>query len=191
MRKGVLLAMLAGVLAAGLVLLVWTATREEYRMPSASMEPTIRAGALLVVDTSAYRGRAPMVGDVVVFRTPFAEDELQVKRIAAIGPAEVNLLPDGALVVDQESAPRRRIDDRTFEEAFGSRRHRIRWDDDRPPGGYPPGPWPVFDGKLFLLGDNRQNSHDSRHWGPIDRAAIVGRVTHVYSAGGGAPRGVD
>jgi len=183
-RRRVLLVTIAAALFAGAGVAVWSATREVYRMPSASMEPAIPAGARLVVDTAAYTNRGPRMGDIVAFRAAFAEDQVLVERIVAVGPAEVDLLPDGTLLVDHESAPRAPMDEGTFEEKIGSRRHRVLWDPETPPHGYPPGPWPVFDGKLFLLGDNRQSAHDSRYWGPIERRAIVGKVTHVYDAAG-------
>lgn len=189
MRKRILLLTFLATFAAGVGILVWTATRTVYRMPSASMLPTIPVGARLVVDTAAYANRAPRPGDIVVFHAPFEENETFVKRVIAIGPAEVDLLADGTLLVDQEPMPRANLEGHTWEERLGSRRFRTLWDPTDTGGAYPPGPWPVFDGKIFLLGDNRQSSHDSRYWGPVDRSAIIGKVTHVDS--GGADRAVN
>jgi signal peptidase I len=171
-------------MAAALGLLLWRATREAITMPTAAMEPTIALGAELVVDTAAYGHRGPRAGEVVAFHPAFDESAVLVLRIVAVGPAEVELLADGTLVVDHESAARTPIEDGTFEEKIGHRRHRIAWDPSEAPGNYPPPPWPVFDGKLFLLGDNRQDAHDSRYWGPIERSAIVGKVTHAVDARG-------
>ncbi len=184
---------LASAFAVGIALLVWSATRTTYRMPSGSMEPTIHAGERLVVDTSAYASRPPHAGDVVVFRAPFDETTLFVKRVAAIGPAEVNLAADGTLIVDgapvgREAAgeievadgPGRRERYAAHWEKQGRHRYKVLWRTEDADLGHPEGPWPVVDGKIFLLGDNRRNSHDSRYWGPIEQSGVIGQVEAVY-----------
>jgi len=103
-----------------------------YAIPSASMEPTLRAGDHIVV--TPYHG-APQRGDVIVFHAPASSDELMVKRIAGT-PGDAVEAGGGRVVV-------------------------------------------VPAGCYFVVGDNRQNSFDSRNWGPLPRNLIVGRARLV------------
>lgn len=103
-----------------------------YSIPSASMEPTLRAGDHIVV--TAYHG-APKRGDVIVFRAPVSSDELMVKRIAGT-PGDAVEAGAGRVVI-------------------------------------------VPAGCYFVVGDNRQDSFDSRNWGVLRRDLIVGRARLV------------
>jgi signal peptidase I len=196
---------LASAFAVGLAIWIGSATRTAYRMPAGSMEPAIHAGERLVVDTSAYASRAPRAGDVVVFHVPFDETALFVQRVAAVGPAEVNLREDGTLVIDGEPVDREAAGEIEVEdepghreryaahwEKHGRHRYKVLWRPGEGNLGYPEGPWPVHEDRVFLLGDNRLNSHDSRYWGPVERSAIVGRVEAAYlGEEGDAVRRID
>lgn len=128
---------------------------EPVRIPSDSMAPTLIRGDQVVLDHRAF---IPARGDLVAFADPTgaAEDGLVVKRVAAVAGDQVGL-EDGVLVVN--GAP--------VVEPYA--------DQSRLDGVYL-GPLTVPPGRLFVLGDNRGDSVDSRHFGPIDADSVVGRI---------------
>jgi len=166
-----------------------------YTMSSASMEPTLREGDIVMVDGArANCGRTDMkVGDVVVFRRP-GEAAPYMHRIVA-GPGQTVAMQDGLLMIDGQAAARRPLGSVTvpntpvrvteFEETLpNGARHRI----------YDLGPTGELDnvrattlaaGSWYLMGDNRDNAADSRVKGPVagqDICAVV--LKTVYSKDG-------
>ena len=126
------------------------------RVEGRSMEPTLHDQDRLVVNKLAYRVHDPKVGDVVMLLHPSNPDQALVKRIVAapgdtVAFREGIILRNGA-VVDEEFVP---ANLRSFE--------------DRPPVVVP-------DGFYFVLGDHRNNSSDSRTFGPVPKKYILGRI---------------
>jgi signal peptidase I len=140
------------------VVLLVTAV-EPLRVSSQSMTPTLTAGDQVLVDKLTGRWRAPAVGDVVVFRDPVG-DALVVKRVVALAGQTVGL-EDGELVVDSAV------------------RHEPQVDVSRIDGSYF-GPVTVPPDAVFVLGDNRAESIDSRIYGPIRVDDLVGRVVLTF-----------
>ena len=132
-----------------------------YSIPSQSMAPTLEAGDQIVV--TRYVRAEPQRGDVIVFHSPRGGDELMVKRIVAV-PGD---LLDSRL-------GRVRIGGHTLPEPYVLRTAATGAIESQivPADSY------------FVLGDNRDDSMDSRSWGPVPRQAIVGRARLVlWSAG--------
>lgn len=146
-------AVVAG-LAVVLVVLLVTAL-EPLRVTSLSMSPTLAEGDQVLVDKLTGWWRPPAVGDVVVFRDPVG-DELVVKRVVALGGQTVGL-EDGQFVVD------------------GKVRHEPQVDVSRIDSTYF-GPVTVPPDAVFVLGDNRSESIDSRTYGSVTRGDLIGRV---------------
>jgi len=126
------------------------------RVEGRSMEPTLHDQDRLVVNKLAYRVHDPKVGDVVMLLHPSNPDQALVKRIVAapgdtVAFREGIILRNGA-VVDEEFVP---ANLRSFE--------------DRPPVVVP-------DGFYLVLGDHRNNSSDSRTFGPVPKKYILGRI---------------
>ena len=126
-----------------------------YSIPTASMTPTLQVGDHIVV--MPY-GNAPERGDVVVFHSPVNGDELLVKRIVAL-PGELVETRAGRLCVRGHAAAEPYVLTATATGAIN--------------------PQIVPAGCFFVLGDNRPNSFDSRQWGVLPRALIVGRARFV------------
>jgi signal peptidase I len=126
--------------------------------PSESMEPTIHVGRVLVVDLDAYRSAAPQRGDIVAFRT---DGQLSVKRVIGLA-GDVVEERRGKVLVNGEP----------LDEPY------VRPDD----ASVSLGPWTMPAGYVFVMGDNRPNSNDSRYgMGPIPLRALVGMVLlNVY-----------
>jgi signal peptidase I len=125
---------------------------ELVRIPSDSMAPTLEPGDHVVLD---HRGRAVSRGDLVVVPDP-QDGTLIVKRVVAVGGDMVGI-SDGVLEVDG----------RAVDEPYADRSLE---------NGVYYGPYPVPDGRLFLLGDHRAVSVDSRAFGPVPATDVVGTV---------------
>jgi signal peptidase I len=179
-------------LAVGLLLLRVFVV-EAFKIPSGSMIPTLRVGDHVLVDKLAYRGQPPRRGDVAVFRR---DDKFFVSRVVAVGGDTV-ALPAGKLVLNGAPVPRRErpgpcsfadVDqpapDRVerpclaFEETLDGRTYVVIRDPGVTPLEFKTAAVP--DGQFFVAGDNRDNSHDSRYYGPLPTDSLVGRVWRVW-----------
>ena len=122
------------------------------RVGSDSMTPALHSGDLVVVEPLAD---PPRHGDVVTIRHPDDGDRL-IKRIVAVGGEEV-AVEDGVLVVDGRRVCERLVDPERQDGVWF-------------------GPITVPTGAVFLLGDDRGSSIDSREFGAVDETDIGGRV---------------
>lgn len=172
-----------------LLLLVARASfADHYHVPSGSMEPTLAVKDHILVDKRAYGLRVPLTetwlteseptrGDVVVFAHPITGTTM-VKRLIGL-PGDTVALVEGRLWLN--GAPV----EQTFEqgvrrEALPGAPHPLSPEEDQGPDF---GPLRVPAGEYLMLGDHRGNSADSRFWGLVPRARLLGRaVAVVYSA---------
>jgi len=134
-----------------------------FRLPASSMSPTLVRGDYILADTWHYSKSEIEIGNLAVFVAPDASGVLYVKRIVGV-PGDELSFEDDALV---------RNGNRMEEPyAFYS--------------GGPPRPGSSFpsvtvpDGEYFVMGDNRNNSRDSRYIGSIPRSNFVGRAVHLW-----------
>jgi signal peptidase I len=141
--------------AAVLVLGLRTFVAEPIGVPSGSMAPTLRPGDSVVVNKVAYRFGDPRRRDVVVFRRP-RSGELMLKRIVGVGGDRVGI-EDGVLYVNGRAIREPFVDHRLVDSVYF-------------------GPVRVPSGAVFVMGDLRSNSIDSRAFGPVPRRGILGRV---------------
>lgn len=125
-------------------------------VPSESMEPTLQAGDRVVVRKDAYRSRAPRRGEIVVFRTG---EGYEIKRIIAVAGDTL------AIGLGQVWLNGRQLQEPYLLEP-------MIWE-------RPLGPYQVPAGQVFVMGDNRNHSGDSRDDGPVDTDTILGRATRV------------
>ena len=141
-----------------------------YRVNSASMEDSLFEGDYIFVNKLAYEyGSDPRAGDIIVFKYPNNPDKDYIKRVAAL-PGQTVLVADKVLYVDGEVAPIpmqvKNTDERiipgdlSFRDNFG--------------------PYTVPIGEYFVMGDNRDDSRDSRFWGCVPRENIKGKAVFVY-----------
>lgn len=161
-----------------------------YRVPSESMMPTLLPGDFIVTFKTSYGislpflngrigARTPDRGDVVVFQLS-DDDAMFVKRVVGV-PGDRVEIRNGALFVNEVSTaiPTAPGGDWLFaDETTGGSTHRVmrRRSSEEPdflaPIVVPPG-------QVFLLGDLRSDSFDSRHWGPVPIARIQGRASFI------------
>jgi signal peptidase I len=160
------------VVAVVVAVLLRTFVVATYSIPSGSMEPTLQIGDRIVVDKLSYHLHGVDRGNIVVFTTPPNEDcagppvaDL-VKRVIGL-PGETISLQDGNVYINGHLLP----------EPFLPADVRT----DTYPGpsnnGYAlHNPYRIPAGDVFVMGDNRPESCDSRYWGPISESTIVGEV---------------
>jgi signal peptidase I len=185
-------------------LVIWFVLRallvEAFRIPSSSMERTLLVGDFLFVNKALYGAEVPIIhtrlpafrepelGDIVVFDSRTQEDVKVVKRIVGM-PGDTLEMRDNVLLrngVRQVEPFVIRTDSFTDPAEFEMRGWQLQYlqpsadrETYRPTRGNW-GPLIVPEGQYFVLGDNRDNSYDSRYWGFVDRRVIRGRPLFVY-----------
>jgi signal peptidase I len=138
---------------------------QAYKIPAGSMDPTLLIGDHIVVDK---RPKTLHRGDVIVFRFPPDPTKDFVKRVIAMGGDSVEIRKGIAYLNGQQMLdPHARLDVAIQDRASTSPRDNF-------------GPVALPAGKLFVLGDNRDRSYDSRFWGFVDETDVEGRVRYIY-----------
>ena len=155
-----ILVVVGAVLAA---LLVKTFLFQAFRIPSESMVPTLLVGDRVLVNKVSYKLHDVHRGDVVVFTRPEkledpsgTEPEDLIKRVVAVGGDTV-VARDGVLYVNNQP-----MTEPYVQQGAGT----FRLDE----------AVTVPEGQVFVMGDNRENSQDSRYFGPISTDTIIGRA---------------
>lgn len=172
-----------------LALMIKTSVVEAYKIPSSSMEETLLVGDFLLANKFIYGMRLPIPfvnirlpaladpkpGDIIIFKYPLDPSQNYIKRCVAVEGQKLKIV-DKQLFVDGKPVPL--PEHAKFED------YRI----------YPPsdnGSWgrslrdnmdvkEVPEGMLFMMGDNRDNSADSRFWGFLDRKLVQGEAMIIH-----------
>ncbi len=146
-------------LAALVVLPVRFFIAQPFVVSGASMVPTFDSGDYLIIDEVSYRFEPPKRGDVVVFRFPLEPKKFLIKRVAGL-PGETIEIKDDAITVKNRLHPGGFVWTQGTFASSGRRAEQTVT---------------LADDEYFVLGDNRDQSADSRLWGPLKRNLIVGR----------------
>lgn len=140
---------------------------QPYEIPSGSMEETIQVGDMLFSEKVSYYFTEPSYGDIVTFADPEIPSRTLIKRVIATGGQTVDL-QDGSVLVDGKKL----VEPYTNGEpsypltsAYGTT---ISY------------PYTVPEGYLWVMGDNRTNSQDSRYFGAVDASTVTGKAFFVY-----------
>jgi signal peptidase I len=149
----------ACIFAAVLSLIIITFVVQAFYIPSGSMEPTLMINDRILVAKFLYRFEPVARGDVIVFRYPLNPQRDFVKRVMG-RPGERAQLKEGVVYINGQ-----RISEKgyTIKPDFGNY-----------------GPVVVPEGNYLVLGDNRNNSEDSRFFGYVPRANIIGKAIFIY-----------
>jgi len=139
-----------------------------YHVPTGAMSPTLEIGDFVLVNRLTYRSENPERGDVVVFAYPRDPSKLFVKRIIGIAGDLVEAI-DKEMYLNGESLNEDYV---------------VHTDSGVYPAEVSPrdifGPVSVPPNSVFVLGDNRDNSHDSRFYGAVATHQIKGKVFSIY-----------
>jgi signal peptidase I len=171
-------------------------------VPTGSMKPTIIEGDRLFVNKLAYDLKVPFTtrhlaewsnphrGDIVVFFSPHDGKRL-VKRVVGL-PGDTIELRSNGLVLNGEAVEYKPIAEELLRDVASADRARQVYATEQLPGqrhavaaipSVPAlrnfGPYRVPEGNYFMMGDNRDDSFDSRYYGPVERRRIVGQATAV------------
>jgi signal peptidase I len=134
---------------------------QPFIIPSSSMEPTLIISDRVLVNRFIYRFTQPKVGDIVVFVSPEEGNIDLIKRVVAVGGQSIDIR-DGKVFVDGTQ----RV------EPFVNEAYPDHYDSDEPVT--------VPRGSVFVMGDNRPNSKDSRYIGTQPVTRILGRAFAIY-----------
>ncbi len=186
------------------VFAIRSAVAEPFRIPSGSMVPTLEIGDHILVSKFKYGLRVPFTdvevlslgepvrGDVIVFRYPPNPELDYIKRIVGVAGDRLEVR-DNTVFVNGQKASRTYLDEyrfvddhcdpedaRLYKEDLLGVEHSILTSPASRVGLANFGPTVVPEGSFFVMGDNRDNSADSRVWGIVPRDHIKGKAVLVW-----------
>jgi signal peptidase I len=173
------------VFAVCLALLIRTYIVQAFKIPSESIKPTILNGDHILINKLSYLVDEPNQGDLVVFPGPEDPSKDFLKRIIGVEGDKIEI-KKGVLFVNDNKVQIKKIgkynDDSTknveeYLESIGKNNYHILNENNFNDNF---GPITVPENSLFVLGDNRDNSMDSRHWGFVDETTIKGKALLIY-----------
>lgn len=134
-----------------------------FHIPGHSMDPTLQPGDFIVSDERAYLHTSPKHGEVIVFLFPPHKQNVYIKRVIGI-PGDTVYIKNGETYINGHIMAHPVISP-TMRTSSYSREF---------------GPISVPAGNYFVLGDDRDESNDSRFWGFVPAANVLGRVTYIW-----------
>ncbi|MEC4813725.1 MAG: signal peptidase I [Scytonema sp. PMC 1069.18] len=148
-----------------LAILIRTFIAEPRYIPSDSMLPTLLRGDRLVVEKVSYLLRSPDFGDIIVFQPPeelqrrgYPKDQAFIKRIIGT-PGEIVSIASGKVY----------LDGKPIQEDYIAEPPNLPMEGQKVPAD-----------DFFVMGDNRNDSNDSRYWGFLPRRNIIGRAVFRF-----------
>lgn len=169
---------------------------EPFQIPSSSMVPTLQVGDYILVNKFTYGVRLPVIrtkvwdvnepqrGDVMVFFPPHMNDTYYIKRVVGLPGDRIRYI-DKQLFVNGEKVPQKLLAKlppsrpryQLSEEQLGEAVHQTQIDLRRRNDNFSV---TVQPGHYFMMGDNRDNSSDSRVWGQVPERDIVGQAFAIW-----------
>ncbi len=131
---------------------------QPFFIPSCSMYPTLQPGDRIIVNKLVYRFDEPERGDIIVFRYPLDRSKDYIKRIIAVGGEKVAIRENYVY-----------INGKPLKESYLPRTELSDYDATVVP-----------EGTFFVMGDNRNDSQDSRYWGMVPRRDVIGKAVFIF-----------
>ena len=141
-----------------IIFLVIRFAAQSFRVDGASMEPGLHTDEFVLVDKMSYLFQSPQRGDVIVFHYPLDTTKDFIKRIIGL-PGDTLRITNTSVIVDGQA----------LHEPYISL-----------PFNFENYTWKLGPDQFFVMGDNRENSLDSRSWGPLNRRYIIGKAVAIY-----------
>lgn len=133
---------------------------QPFIVSGASMETTFHSGEYLIVDQVSYHLNDPTRGDVIVFRYPRDPSKFFIKRIIGT-PGDTVTIEDGLVIISNEANPKGYLLEEPYAETMPEASKMVETLGER---------------EYFVMGDNRDESSDSRTWGVLQEERIIGRA---------------
>lgn len=181
-----------------IVLILRSFLVEPFTIPSASMVPTLKIGDYILVNKFAYGLRLPVIGtivyeidepkrgDIMVFKFPENPKINYIKRVIGLPGDRIRYDDKKILTINGEvikheliaklppSSPSLFVYQETLNETEHLMQHKLRR------AGFTTKDWTVPEGHYFMMGDNRDNSNDSRGWGTVPDEYVVGKAFAIW-----------
>lgn len=167
--RGALELVLSVVVAIGIAVFLRTFVIGVYQVPTGSMLETIQEGDLLVGEKVSLKASSPTYGDVVTFDSPMSPGTTLIKRVIATGGQTIDLR-DGIVYVDGQA-----LEESSY--TLGKRTESLSNYEGSAGIEYP---YTVPANCVFVMGDNRTNSLDSRYFGPVSVSAVTSKALFIY-----------
>ncbi|MBS3803095.1 MAG: signal peptidase I [Oleiphilaceae bacterium] len=167
---------------------------EPFQIPSGSMLPTLEVGDFILVNKYAYGLRLPVLGtkvvaiddpqrgDVMVFKYPQDGQTNYIKRVIGL-PGDQVRYENKTLYINGSEVPKEFIADlpplELWQESLDDADHEVLTTAGRY-SGIGEGQWVIPEGEYFVMGDNRDNSNDSRFWGTVPDHLVVGKAFAIW-----------
>lgn len=174
-------------------------------IPTGSMIPTIKIGEFIFVNMFAYdwhipftrmsliKRSDPKTGDIVVFEYPLDPDKDYIKRVVGV-PGDIVEVVNDRIIINGKPVEMKPAEDRSiledltpkyepaqqslYKETLGEATHYAMYDNLKDVGDF--GPITVPENAIFVMGDNRDDSADSRFWGFVPREKVLGKAGFIW-----------
>lgn len=163
--KGLVVSVLVGVITA---VLIRTFLLGSYYVPTGSMIPTIKEGDYVLGELVSYHLRDPEPSEIITFTSP-VDDKILIKRVIASAGQTIDIR-DGEVWVDNVK----------LDEPYVHGQKTTAFTQQAPGVESIVYPYTIPDNMIWVMGDNRSNSGDSRYFGPVSRSAVLGRALGVF-----------
>lgn len=180
-----------------IILILRSFVAEPFRIPSGSMIPTLEIGDFVLVKKYSYGLRLPIIqtkiidtgkpkrGDVVVFRYPPKPEINYIKRVIGLPGDHIKWTADKKLIINEQAVSYKSEGSHKIKDGAADKFKETLPNDephdlilfDNPATT---GEWVVPEGHYFMMGDNRDKSSDSRSWGFVPEANLVGKASLIW-----------
>lgn len=134
---------------------------EPFIVPTPSMDPTLRVGDKVIINKLAFKFDSIERGDIIAFHSPIEDNKELVKRAIGIEGDEISLTTEGEIFINGEKM----VEDFIPGDRDISYMNQI---------------FIVEEDEVFVMGDNRNNSYDSRYFGSISEESVFGKLLTTY-----------
>jgi signal peptidase I len=162
----------------------WLKEAQSFSIPSDSMSPTLLKGNHVLADLEAYRDKPIERGDIIVFRHP--QNMIMIKRVIGVGGDTIEMRkralflngkPIHVKATGEKPPEFAAQGSEAYEETIGGKTYRVLYSTDALQDHFKT---QVPDGMVYVLGDHRDFSNDSRFWGPVSSDEVLGKALFVY-----------
>lgn len=153
--------LIVAVIAALFSIIIRIFVIEPFIVPTPSMSPTLLVGDKVIVNKLAYKFSDINRGDIIAFYSSIEDEKGITKRVIALEGETIYIDPDGDIYIDDQILEEPYLPDNVIE-------------------NYQESTIILGEDEYFVMGDNRNNSADSRFFGPIDEETVFGKVVFIY-----------